>query len=85
MGGGPLAELRFRPEDGRWLGEKKAGNCFLAQSILSTFEGGCYRVKMKAGNGQEFCILNEEPIPEQAKGYVQVEKEKLYVYGSIDR
>ena len=85
LGGGPLAELRFRPEDGRWLGEKKAGNCFLAQSILSTFEGGCYRVKMKAGSGQEFCILNEEPIPEQAKGYVQVEKEKLYVYGSIDR
>ena len=78
-----LAELRFRPEDGHWLGEKAEGNCFKARSILSTFEGGCYRVKMEAGNGQEFCILHQNPIPEQAEGFVQVDKEKLYVYESL--
>lgn len=74
---------RFRPEDGHWLGEKSEGNCFKARSILSTFEGGCYRVKMEAGNGQEFCILHQNPIPEQAEGFVQVDKEKLYVYESL--
>ena len=78
-----LAELRFRPEDGHWLGEKAEGNCFKARTILSTFEGGCYRVKMEAGNGQEFCILHQNPIPEQAEGFVQVDKEKLYVYESL--
>ena len=78
-----LAELRFRPEDGHWLGEKAEGNCFKARSVLSTFEGGCYRVKMETGNGQEFCILHQNPIPEQTEGYVQVDKEKLYVYGSL--
>ena len=82
-GGARIGELRFRPEDGRWLGERAEGNCFKAQSILSTFEGGCYRVKMRAGGGQEFCILNQEPIAEQMEGYVQVEKEKLYVYDSL--
>ena len=80
---GSQAEVRFRPEDGQWLGNHQKANCFMAQSILSTFEGGCYRVKMRAGNGQEFCILNPDPIPEQEKGYVQVEKEKLYVYDTI--
>ena len=78
-----LAELRFRPEDGHWLGEKAEGNCFKARSVLSTFEGGCYRVKMEAGNGQELCILHQNPIPEQTEGYVQVDKEKLYVYESL--
>lgn len=81
--GHKLAELRFRPEDGHWLGETAEGNCFKARSILSTFEGGCYRVKMETGNGQEFCILHQNPIPEQAEGFVQVDKEKLYVYESL--
>ena len=78
------AEIRFRPEDGHWLGENLQDNCFKAQSILSTFEGGCYRVKMRTQNGQEFCILHDDPIPEQKEGFVQIEKEKLYVYESSD-
>lgn len=73
-------QLRFRPEDGRWTGGQASGNCFKARAVLSSFEGGCYRVKMVTGNGQEFCIIHQEPIPEQTEGYVQVEKEKLYVY-----
>ena len=76
------AQVRFRPEDGCWLGEQAGENCFRAQSVLSTFEGGCYRVKMRAGDGEEFCILNDEPIPEQVEGFVQVPQEKLYVYES---
>ena len=58
------------------------GNCFPAQTILSTFEGSCYRVKMRTENGEEFCILHPDPIPEQTHGYVHVDKEKLYVYES---
>lgn len=73
-------QVRFRPEDGRWLGKQAEGNGFWARSILSTFEGGCYRVKMQTEDGQEFCILHQEPIPEMETGYVQVEKERLYVY-----
>ena len=65
---------------GRWTGGQASGNCFKARAVLSSFEGGCYRVKMVTGNGQEFCIIHQEPIPEQTEGYVQVEKEKLYVY-----
>ena len=37
---------------------------------------------MRAGDGEEFCILNDEPIPEQVEGFVQVPQEKLYVYES---
>lgn len=73
-------EVRFRPEDGRWLGDKPEGNCFQAWSVLSTFEGGCYRVKMRTEDGEEFCILHHAPIEENAKGYVQIEREKLYAY-----
>ncbi len=76
------AEVRFRPEDGRWRSEMGQGNCFPAQTILSTFEGSCYRVKMRTENGEEFCILHPDPIPEQTHGYVHVDKEKLYVYES---
>ena len=76
------AQVRFRPEDGHWLGGRAQGNCFQASSVLSTFEGGCYRVKMQTEDGQEFCILHQEPIPEEENGYVQVGKEQLYVYES---
>lgn len=76
------AQVRFRPEDGHWLGGRAQGNCFQARSVLSTFEGGCYRVKMQTEDGQEFCILHQEPIPEEENGYVQVGKEQLYVYES---
>lgn len=80
--GSRAAEVRFRPEDGHWRSEKGQGNCFPAQTILSTFEGSCYRVKMRTESGEEFCILHPDPIPEQTHGYVHVEKEKLYVYES---
>ena len=80
--GSRAAEVRFRPEDGHWRSEKGQGNCFPAQTILSTFEGSCYRVKMRTESGEEFCILHPDPIPEQTRGYVHVEKEKLYVYES---
>ena len=77
-------EIRFRPEDGHWLGEQPEGNCFRVKAVMSTFEGGCFRVKMETEQGEEFCILHSDPISENAEGYVQIESEKLYVYESSD-
>ena len=77
-------EIRFRPEDGHWLGEQPEGNCFRVKAVMSTFEGGCFRVKMETEQGEEFCILHSDPIPENSTGYVQIEGEKLYVYESAD-
>lgn len=79
--GNSACEIRFRPEDGIWQGNDPAGNCFKAQVVLSTFEGGCYRVKARTGDGEEFCFLHGDALPEQAEGYINIQKEKLYVYG----
>ncbi len=81
---GKAVQIRFRPEDGHWLGKQPKGNCFRAKAVMSTFEGGCFRVKMETEQGEEFCILHSDPIPENAEGYVQIESEKLYVYESSD-
>ena len=81
---GKAVEIRFRPEDGHWLGKQPKGNCFRAKAVMSTFEGGCFRVKMETEQGEEFCILHSDPISENAEGYVQIESEKLYVYESSD-
>ena len=32
----------------------------------------------------ELCFLHSGPIEEHKSGYIEVEKEKLYVYGSVD-
>ena len=81
---GKAVQIRFRPEDGHWLGKQPKGNCFRAKAVMSTFEGGCFRVKMETEQGEEFCILHSDPISENAEGYVQIESEKLYVYESSD-
>ena len=81
---GKAVQIRFRPEDGHWLGKQPKGNCFRAKAVMSTFEGGCFRVKMETEQGEEFCILHSDPISEKAEGYVQIESEKLYVYESSD-
>ena len=81
---GKAVQIRYRPEDGHWLGKQPKGNCFRAKAVMSTFEGGCFRVKMETEQGEEFCILHSDPISENAEGYVQIESEKLYVYESSD-
>ena len=81
---GKAVQIRFRPEDGHWLGKQPKGNCFRAKAVMSTFEGCCFRVKMETEQGEEFCILHSDPISENAEGYVQIESEKLYVYESSD-
>ncbi len=83
-GGGDMAcQVRFRPEDCRWSSEA-GGNCFRVTVMMSTFEGGCYRIKTRTGDGDELCFLHSGPIAEHETGYIEVEREKLYVYGSSD-
>lgn len=52
--------------------------------MMSTFEGGFYRIKTRTMDGDELCFLHSGPIEEQESGYIEVEREKLYVYGSAD-
>ena len=59
--------------------------------VMALALGGCDALERQAigtvsdlqtEDGQEFCILHQEPIPEEENGYVQVGKEQLYVYES---
>ena len=47
---------------------------------MSTFEGGCFRIRVADRAGDEFNILNDSAIAEDTEGYVSVPKDKLYVY-----
>ncbi|MBS6955767.1 MAG: ABC transporter ATP-binding protein [Enterocloster asparagiformis] len=75
--------VRFRPEDCRWH-SGPVGNCFRVTVMLSTFEGGFYRIKTRTVDGDELCFLHSGPIGENETGYIEVEREKLYVYGLRD-
>ena len=48
--------------------------------MMSTFEGGFYRIKTRTMDGDELCFLHSGPIEEHKSGYIEVEREKLYVY-----
>ena len=76
-------QVRFRPEDCRWS-SVRGENCFAVTVMMSTFEGGFYRIKTRTMDGDELCFLHSGPIEEQESGYIEVEREKLYVYGSAD-
>lgn len=73
-------QVCFRPEDCGWELEK-SGNCFAVTVMMSTFEGGCYRIKACTGDGEEICFLHGEALEERQTGFIKAEKEKLYVYG----
>ena len=76
-------QVRFRPEDCRWS-SVRGENCFAVTVLMSTFEGGFYRIKTRTMDGDELCFLHSGPIEEHKSGYIEVEREKLYVYGSAD-
>ncbi len=72
--------VRFRPEDGHWLGSERGENSFRAKIMMSTFEGGCFRIKAKASDGEEFTFLNDSSVAEGTEGYMDVPADRLYVY-----
>lgn len=79
---GTVAELRFRPEDGRFCGE--AGSQRIPVQVqMSSFEGGQYRVRVCTKQNQSFCLLHPEFLPEGMKGFVEIPAERLYAYEKI--
>ena len=73
------AELRFRPEECSWH-ENPEENSIHVRVIMSTFEGGTYRVKVQTRDMEEFCVLHTEFLHEGKRGYVCIPKERLYIY-----
>ncbi len=77
---GTAMRVRFRPEDAHYLGSEKADNAFGIRILMSTFEGGCFRIKARDRDGEELTFLNDSAIAENEEGYLSIPKEKLYVY-----
>ncbi len=72
-------ELRFRPEECSWC-EKAEENTIPVTVVMSTFEGGTYRVKVETDAQEGFCVLNTDFLHVGKRGYVKVAKERLYIY-----
>ena len=77
---GSKMRVRFRPEDAHFIGDEKKGNCFGVRILMSTFEGGCFRIKACDRDGEELTFLNDSELMENAEGYLSIPQEKLYVY-----
>lgn len=72
-------ELRFRAEDCGFQ-EEKGVNTIPVTVIMSTFEGGIYRVKVKTPEEEEVCLLCSEFLESGKRGYVKIDRKRLYVY-----
>lgn len=76
---GTELELRFRPEEGCFV-EEASENTLPVKVVMSSFEGGQYRVKVETAPGEEFCLLHGAFLEEGKTGYIKIEREKLYAY-----
>lgn len=76
---GAGVELRFRPEECSWC-ESAEENTIPVSVVMSTFEGGVYRVKVQTDKKEGFCVLCNQFLPEGKTGFVKIAKEKLYIY-----
>lgn len=76
---GAGVELRFRPEECSWC-ENAEENAIPVSVVMSTFEGGVYRVKVQTDRKEGFCVLCNQFLPEGKTGFVKIAKEKLYIY-----
>lgn len=74
--------LRFRPED-CFYAESDLGNGIPVKIVMSSFEGGQYRVKVETLKGDSFCLLHSVYLPEGQSGYAMIKPERLYVYEEI--
>ena len=72
-------ELRFRPEECSWSYES-GENTIPVRVIMSTFEGGTYRVKVQTKDMEAFCVLHTEFLHVGKRGFVCIPKERLYIY-----
>ena len=73
-------QLRFRPEECTWQREN-GDNTIPVSVVMSTFEGGVYRVKVETEQGKTFVYFILSSSLMAKKGYVRIPEERLYVYG----
>ena len=74
--------LKFRPEECIFV-EKECKNAIPVRVVMSSFEGGQYRVKVETDGGDTFCLLHPTFLKERQMGYAQVLPERLYAYEEI--
>lgn len=74
--------LKFRPEECIFV-EKECKNAIPVRVVMSSFEGGQYRVKVETDGGDTFCLLHPTFLKEQQTGYAQILPERLYAYEEI--
>lgn len=74
--------LKFRPEECIFV-EKECKNAIPVRVVMSSFEGGQYRVKVETDGGDTFCLLHPTFLKEQQTGYAQIPPERLYAYEEI--
>lgn len=74
--------LKFRPEECIFV-EKECKNAIPVRVVMSSFEGGQYRVKVETDSGDTFCLLHPTFLKEQQTGYAQILPERLYAYEEI--
>ena len=73
--------VRFRAENAVWSGDKRMENSFPVAVEYSSFEGDYYRVMAKMGMGEPLCFLSRNYLEKGTEGYVNVDGDRLYVYG----
>lgn len=74
--------LKFRPEECIFV-EKECKNAIPVRVVMSSFEGGQYRVKVETDGGDTFCLLHPTFLKEQQTGCAQILPERLYAYEEI--
>lgn len=74
--------LKFRPEECIFV-EKECENAIPVRVVMSSFEGGQYRVKVETDGGDTFCLLHPAFLPEKQTGFAQILPERLYAYEEI--
>ena len=73
------SELRFRPEDCFWRDDEEE-NTIPVTVVMSTFEGGVYRVKVETDDRESFCVLHPRFFSAGRHGFIRISRERLYIY-----
>ncbi|MGN0432639.1 MAG: ABC transporter ATP-binding protein [Lachnospiraceae bacterium] len=80
---GSKVEMRFRPEECSFV-QEETENVIPVTVVLSTFEGGQYRVKVETSAGEGVCLLHDVYLESGEKGFMKITGDKLYAYEKTD-
>lgn len=80
---GSKLELRFRPEECSFR-KQSSENAIPVTVVMSSFEGGQYRIKVETAIGENICLLHTDFLENGKKGYLKIEGDKLYAYEKAD-